>query len=343
LAANGTWTFATQPDAIVGVNIATLLKDGRVFVIGTLSTEMTAEIYDPTSGTWTRQADPIRSRNLSAASAALLSNGNVLLVGGDPLNGYNTSEVFNPADGTWTVAANLNIARWQGPATALADGRVLIAGGTPPSGGNPLRSAEIYDPTRDTWTITGSMNQGRSWFTMATLHDGTVLAAGGTNANITSEVFSPSTGTWSKKSLATVTGAYQQFTLTVLNDGRTLAVGGPYTHHLYNPTSKTWSATATPEATAYFTAAALLQDATVLHMGTDYCCSASSDVFNPSTGTWQQTGDLVQRPRQHHSAVRLNDGRVLVVGGYYEGPPCDNEGTCTTYELQSAEIFTPGP
>ena len=95
--------------------------------------------------------------------------------------------------------------------------------------------------------------------------------------------------------------------------------------------------------TAYYTTATLLQDATVLVAGTDYCCSDSSDVFHSPTETWQLTGDLVQRPRQHHSAVLLNDGRVLVVGGYYEGPPC-NEGTCTTYELQSAELFKPsGP
>jgi N-acetylneuraminic acid mutarotase len=343
LAANGAWSSTTDPDAIRGSNTATLLKDGRVFVVGSLGNEMTAEIYDPTSATWTRQADPIRTRTIPPASATLLSNGRVLLVGGDALNGYKTSEVFDPSDGAWTVAADLNIPRWYGEVTALADGRVLIAGGVPPGGVNYLRAAEIYDPTRNTWTITGSMVQARPWFTMATLRDGTVLAAGGHYANITSEVYNPVTGTWSKKSSATVTGAEQQFTLTVLRDGRALAVGGLYTHHLYDPISKTWRATAPPDVTAYFTTATLLQDATVLVAGTDYCCSASSNAFHPSTETWLLTGALVQRPRQHHSAALLNDGRVLVVGGYYEGPPC-NEGTCTTYELQSAEIFTPsGP
>ena len=74
LAANGTWSSTTEPDAIKGANTATLLKDGRVFVVGSLGNEMTAEIYDPTSATWTRQADPIRTRTLPPASASAVTS-----------------------------------------------------------------------------------------------------------------------------------------------------------------------------------------------------------------------------------------------------------------------------
>lgn len=174
---------------------------------------------------------------------------------------------------------------------------------------------------------------------MTTLWDGTVLAAGGGYDDITSEVYDPSTGAWSQA--GDVTGANEQFTLTALPDGRALALAGPGTHHLYDPVSRTWRTTAAPHINAYATTATLLQDGTVLMAGSNYCCSGSSDVFDPSTETWQLAGNMVQGPRQYHSAVLLNDGTVLAVGGHYDGPPCD-EGTCTTYVLKSAEVFTPG-
>ena len=225
-----------------------------------------------------------------------------------------------------------------GRVAALADGRVLLAGGARPPSVDPLQDAEIYNPANDTWTVTGSMVVALPWFTMATLQDGTVLASGGGYDNITSEVYDPIAGTWSQS--GDVAGANQGFTLTVLADGRAFAVGGTGTHHLYDPVSRTWRVTAAPGVTASYTKSTLLQNGTVLLAGTDYCCSASSAVFDPSSETWQLTGNMVQRPRQHHSAVLLNDGTVLSVGGYCEGPPCD-EGTCTVYALKSAEIFTP--
>jgi hypothetical protein len=197
----------------------------------------------------------------------------------------------------------------------------------------------VYDPASDTWTVTGSMVIGRTWFTMTTLQDGTVLAAGGGYDNMTSEVYDPASGTWSQA--GDVIGSSSRFTLTVLADGRVLAVGGWSTHHLYDPVSRTWRLTAAPHVTAFPTTATLLPDGTVLVAGSDYCCSGSSDVFDPSAEAWRLTGNMVQRPRLFHSAVLLDGGTVLAVGGYYEGPPCD-EGSCTVYVLKSAEVFTPG-
>ena len=335
-AQNGTWSSTADLTVIQGQNTATKLQDGRVLVVGQdRFGHMAAEIYDPASATWTRQANPIRQRY--GFTATPLPDGRVLIVGGDAF-GSNTSEAFDPSSGTWTATANLNGPRVNGRVAALADGRVLLAGGARPPSVDPLQDAEIYDPANDTWTVTGSMVVALPWFTMATLQDGTVLASGGGYDNITSEVYDPIAGTWSQS--GDVAGANQGFTLTVLADGRAFAVGGTGTHHLYDPVSRTWRVTAAPGVTAPYTTSTLVQNGTVLLAGTDYCCSASSAVFDPSSETWQLTGNMVQRPRQHHSAVLLNDGTVLSVGGYYEGPPCD-EGTCTVYALKSAEVFTP--
>jgi hypothetical protein len=52
---------------------------------------------------------------------------------------------------------SMNTGRWSHTATLLADGKVLVVGGTTLYGG-VLASAELYDPATGTWTVTGSLN-----------------------------------------------------------------------------------------------------------------------------------------------------------------------------------------
>jgi hypothetical protein len=54
----------------------------------------------------------------------------------------------------------------------------------------------------------------------------------------------------------------------------------------------------------------------------------SAEIYDPSLGIWSETGSM-HGPRLFHSATLLNDGRVLVAGGYNEEP------------LASAEIYDP--
>jgi hypothetical protein len=55
----------------------------------------------------------------------------------------------------------------------------------------------------------------------------------------------------------------------------------------------------------------------------------STELYDPETGAWEVTDGLTQA-RFGHTATRLNDGRVLVVGGYHQG-----ESVATT------EIYDP--
>jgi hypothetical protein len=57
-----------------------------------------------------------------------------------------------------------------------------------------------------------------------------------------------------------------------------------------------------------------------------------SELYVPGNKAFQSTGDMNQG-RAYHSATLLADGRVLVVGGFFESP---------FLVLSSAEIFTPG-
>jgi N-acetylneuraminic acid mutarotase len=140
-----------------------------------------AEVYDPKTGAWTDVAQMIEARD--SASAALLTDGRVLLIGG--ARSYSgralpTAELFDPATNTWKAAAAAATTRFERSVTTLADGRVLVVGGVDPSGyPGALSTAELYDPATDTWLPTADLTVGRFAHEAVMLADGSVLVAGG--------------------------------------------------------------------------------------------------------------------------------------------------------------------
>jgi hypothetical protein len=59
-------------------------------------------------------------------------------------------------------------------------------------------------------------------------------------------------------------------------------------------------------------------------------CLASAELYNPKTGTFSPTGSLTVG-RCRHTATSLSDGRVLIAGGFGDGPE----------QLVSAELYDP--
>ena len=67
------------------------------------------------------------------------------------------------------------------------------------------------------------------------------------------------------------------------------------------------------------TSMSVLPDGRVLVVGgamTPRGARSSAELFDPEQGTWTDAGRL-QQARHGHRAIMLNDGRVLIVGGYY--------------------------
>ena len=300
---------------------ATLLNDGKVLVVGgdvwqlhprycslmdgqpcpsRFTPLASAELFDPASGSFTGTGSMAAPRTLHTAT--LLGDGKVLVTGGDSGLDFSTplatAEIFDPSNGLFTSTGNMVSTRTGHTATLLANGKVLLAGG---SGGNSppnvaTSTAEIFDPTTGEFTATGSMGTPRVNSTATLLNNGDVLVTGGEDASgnlvATAELFDPTTGMFTPTGSMSVARAGH--TATLLTNGAVLVTGGRSSDGV--PTTVT----------------------------------ATSELFDPVTGAFTLTPGSMESPRQLHTATRLVDGKVLVIGG------ANANG-----DLSTAELFDP--
>ncbi len=186
-------------------------------------------------------------------------------------------EAFDPAHNTVQEFGSLAERRAGHTATLLGDGRVLIAGGY---NAEYLASLEIVDPSTKRLRSAGALLEGRSEQTATLLPDGRVLFVGGVGRGWTflrsAELYDPKTGR--SESVGSMTVPRESHTATLLADGRVLIIGG--------------------------------------HSGRrqNMDVYASAELFDPRTRRFEATAALAIA-RHKHDAIKLADGRVLVVGG----------------------------
>lgn len=188
---------------------ASLLPDGKVLISGGYNTVLgslnTAELFDPAAQTFTLLPSRLETpRELFTATT--LAGGKVLIAGGFNTHRGRTqasAEVYDPKTSEFTPTGAMLGDRFGQCAVRLADGRVLIAGGThwfARHPGVPLASAEIYDPATGMFHATRSpMAFARDRPTATLLPNGTVLIAGGQNGPNEpglAELFEPKTETF---------------------------------------------------------------------------------------------------------------------------------------------------
>ena len=231
--------------------------------------------------------------------------------------------------GTFIATGSMIVPRSSHTATLLANGKVLIAGGS-------ADTAELYDPTSGTFAATGAMGTVRTVHTATLLSNGTVLLAGGmgssSNYLSSAELYDPVSGAFSPA--GSMTEPRESHTATPLPGGRVLIAGGGSpsggylaSAEIYDPVKGAFSATGQMRNPRTYATANLLPDGHVLIVGGRNLTNvpprgnvATVDLWDPGTGFFAPTGSLFYG-RCAHTSVTLTNGRVLVVGGVGEGGP----------------------
>ena len=152
--ANGIQTYMNA--ARVGSQ-ATRLGSGMVLITGGQFGVNTAELYNPSTGTFTytqnssgQQTYMVASRSNHAAT--LLYDNTVLITGGEDTmsDTLSTQELYDPTTGNFSATgSNLQVPRHNQTATLLPTQGVLIAGGenTTASGSSVEANAELFSPS----------------------------------------------------------------------------------------------------------------------------------------------------------------------------------------------------
>ena len=297
----------------------TSLPDGRALV--TNGTNL--ELFDPATGQFVRSGSHLSVPRLGE-TATLLRDGTVLIVGGGAADrasssGGSQAEIFDPATGTVGQLGPTLEPHTNGSATLMADGRVLLAGA--PSSPQSSVPAEIYDPATQSFSRTGSTSKAWPFHQAVLLDDGRVLIAGRglvaggfvgdkiwwamptsdqliSGLDGSADVFDPATDRFSATEPMVV--IQQNATATSLGNGRVLLIGGSE----WDPVRQV----------------AAITDAV--------------QIFDPRTGSFTLAGRL-PTPRILHTAVPLNDGDVLVMGG----TTVSTAGATTTMPLSDALLW----
>jgi hypothetical protein len=148
-----------------------------------------------------------------------------------------------------------------------------------------------------------------------------------------------------------------EHTATLLPNGKVLLAGGfgnyipgsnaqPVLNsaELYDPATGTWTLTPPMQTSRALHSAALLPNGKVLVAGGRTCGAPppaacdftvrtnTAELYDPATNTWAQTGNM-NKPRHTTSAATLQNGKVLVPGGFSSlADPHDTDNTADLYD-----------
>jgi hypothetical protein len=323
-------------DAVMSKTV-TLPGPGDVVLVGGWSkgnkSTASAEFFNPTTKKFSSLGSMPLGEGLGVG--ALLTSGvphNEILVAGGfggkskfTKKGVSTTitgdattqlEIFDPATGKFTAAsAPLLTARVGASATALASGKILIAGGTD-SSGTPTNTAEVFDPATGKTTATlNHMSSPRALHSATLLGDNTVLIAGGATDNTgdlnnSADIYDPVANTFTATgALLEARGAHAAVLLNTGSlSGQVLIAGG------FTNVSSALSVIPFVEA------------------------------YDPVGKVFNYTASSMNNGRAFHTATVLANGKVLVAGGFSVfGSTVAGDKLSGLYgaNQNSAELFDP--
>jgi endoglucanase len=283
------------------------------------------------------------------AAAAVLSDGQVLLVGGVDANDASVApELYDPATNSWSPAApppDYQGSTGRERLATLPGNRALLLEPASEYSFDDVTAA-IYDADTNSWTTAAPMPSEQIDPAVASLPGGDVLVAGGIGDSGTpsaSEIYDPTSNSWSLAATMPKFGA----AITVgSTDGSAIFLvysvsGQDYLTETYDPAGGSWSADLPiPGVTASILAASMLPDGRIAMVGFPYVNSPAADfVYDPDTDTvaTDTTAPIFDTPP---IALTLPDGGVLLAAGERQSSVTEADGSVDTTgdELSASAI-----
>ncbi len=286
----GTFTEITAPSSIFcGGNAR--LPDGRVIVAGGFGVGVNGmlgivdtNVFDPATQTWTKMAnmhDPRWYPDLIE-----LPDGRYLAVSGnstDASTWADNPEVYDPSTNTWTLLTGIDthqVHEAEYPFSYVApNGKVFTIG--------PSEDVSYWmDPNAQTWTPVGAsgvVNGSSVMYRPGKIlySGGAALLTGSSPAQANASVIDLTAANPAWRATTPMNSARIYHTLTMLADGRVLAVGGGNTSDQMQITTGVLPA----------------------------------EIWDPATEKWTTIGSIAAARNYHSTAILQADGTVLVSGG----------------------------
>jgi phage baseplate assembly protein gpV len=298
--ATGKFTITGSMTAARADATAILLADGRVLVAGgdgcsdpkhctniqagAIENLVSADIYDPATGKFTRTGSMTGIALTSAA--VLLPDGKVLMAAFEP-----DAELYSPSTGKFTSNGTGTASSPPTTATTLLNGKVLVTAqeGAPQlydvATGKFTKVSLALPPGTPVAKYQGAIINRTTPYTATLLKDGRVLLF----ADGSLETYDPATGACADAGFISPGDNWDSATATLMPDGRVLFVGGGLAYGaktavLYDPVGGPSRTTDSALAALGGQTATLLPDGSVLIAGGQDSNSkflASAELFKP--------------------------------------------------------------
>ncbi|MBD2438582.1 AbfB domain-containing protein [Nostoc sp. FACHB-110] len=360
----GQWS-AVDPWPVYGVHL-TLMPDGNVLAWDSTNngfggaTNKTI-LWNPTTNTKTElNSNPsLQGEELFCAPHTQLPDGKVFTVTGTVGVADSTTHIFDNQSNQWSLHPNMNTGRYYPSSTLLANGNILVTGGSYPIDAD---APEIFES--GTWRSLSSAKipfalpkgfiDNTSYFPWTQVAPNGQIFYVGPESSL--RYINPN-GTGSITTVGERDGIFRDYgSYAMYSTGKFLvAGGGPAPKSTYtidiNGNQPVISRTGDLTYGRRQQNLTILADGQVLvtggnsnpngkdgQAGSQFDLNTAvyaGEIWNPATGQWKTLASMA-KPRQYHSTgLLLPDGRVVVAGGVCG--PCGATG----HNEQNAEVFSP--
>ncbi|MBX9257884.1 AbfB domain-containing protein [Desmonostoc muscorum CCALA 125] len=360
----GQWS-AVDPWPVYGVHL-TLMPDGNVLAWDSTNngfggaTNKTI-LWNPVNNSKTElnSNSSLQGEELFCAPHTQLPDGKVFTVTGTVGVADNTTHIFDNQTNQWSLHQSMNTGRYYPSSTLLANGNILVTGGSYPSDAD---TPEIFES--GTWRSLSSAKipfaLPKDFIDNTSYFPWTQVAPDGKTFYVGPESsmrYIDTNGTGSTTTVGERDGIFRDYgSYAMYSTGKFLvAGGGPAPKSTYaidiNGNQPVVSRTGDLTYGRRQQNLTILADGQVLvtggnsnpngkdgQPGSQFDLNTAvyaAEIWNPNSGQWKTLADMA-KPRQYHStALLLPDGRVVVAGGVCA--PCGATG----HNEQNAEVFSP--